>query len=116
VPDASTVEKSNKELEYVDPKGPSPKPVEQIAREHGGDAGLAYKSTQENTGDKKDTEEKDSKPKTTGEVVHATGFAAEGGDFDATKPGAGKEADRKSSPHVSGTRGRAHKVSSTDSF
>jgi hypothetical protein len=32
----------------------------------------------------------------TGEkYVKSSGFAAEGGDFDATKPGAGKEADRK---------------------
>lgn len=28
--------------------------------------------------------------------VKSTGVAAEGGDFDATKPGAGKEANRKS--------------------
>lgn len=34
--------------------------------------------------------------KGTGEkVVHATGLAADGGDFDATKPGAGQEATRK---------------------
>jgi len=98
VPNASAVEDSTKEPEHVDPKGPSPKPVDQVAREHGGDAGLAHKPTTEDKKDteedKKETEEKDKKPKTTGEVVHATGFAAEGGDFDATKPGAGKEADR----------------------
>ncbi|KAG9255206.1 uncharacterized protein F5Z01DRAFT_673160 [Emericellopsis atlantica] len=99
VPDASAVEDSTKEPEpepeHVDPKGPSPKPVAQVAREHGGDAGLAHKPTAEDAGDKGETEEKDdNKPQTTGEVVHATGFAAEGGDFDATKPGAGKEAER----------------------
>lgn len=35
-------------------------------------------------------------PEATGEkYVKSSGFAAEGGDFDATKPGAGREADRK---------------------
>ena len=29
------------------------------------------------------------------EHVKTTGFASEGGDFDATKPGAGKEAERE---------------------
>ena len=38
-----------------------------------------------------------SKEKGTGEIwVKSTGVAAEGGDFDAKKPGAGKEADRES--------------------
>ena len=43
-----------------------------------------------NSGD--DNEEKPG----TGELhVKSSGFAADGGDFDATKPGAGREADRK---------------------
>lgn len=77
-------------------KGPGPKPVAVLAREHGGDAGAAGKeqATEEK---KEDGEEKtdDSKEKGTGEqVVHASGLAADGGDFDAANPGAGREADR----------------------
>ena len=34
-------------------------------------------------------------PGTGTQYVKSSGLAAEGGDFDATKPGAGKEADRK---------------------
>ena len=37
----------------------------------------------------------DSKSKAAAVPVKSTGLAADGGDFDATKPGAGKEADRK---------------------
>lgn len=45
-------------------------------------------------------EDKDNKG--TGEqYVKSTGMAADGGDFDATKPGAGKEAERKSHPPIS---------------
>lgn len=42
------------------------------------------------------TESESEESKGTGqEYVRTTGFAADGGDFDATKPGAGREADRK---------------------
>ena len=47
----------------------------------------------ESKGDRDQTEE----PKGTGEkFVKSTGLAADGGDFDVTKPGAGREAERKS--------------------
>lgn len=78
---------------------PGPKPLEEIARTHGGDAGVS-----ESTGaDKKDDDDAEdglhgkSKGEGTGELyVKSSGLVADGGDFDATKPGAGKEADRKS--------------------
>lgn len=44
--------------------------------------------------EKTDSESEESKG-TGQEYVRTTGFAADGGDFDATKPGAGREADRK---------------------
>lgn len=76
-----------------------------VAREHGGDAGRNKEpvtdsavhditTTSKNTGD--DTKAAD---EGTGEgYIKATGLAADGGNFDATKPGAGHEADRKISP------------------
>lgn len=80
--------------------GPGPKPIEEVAREHGGDAAAAGAAT----GAKSDAGSDDpdglgskSDKKGTGEqYVKTTGLQADGGDFDATKPGAGKEADRKS--------------------
>lgn len=81
--------------------GPGPKPVEEVARERGGDAGKT------GTGDVKPEagagaapgegeEEEKSESKGSGEqYVKSSGLAADGGDFDATKPGAGREADRK---------------------
>lgn len=44
--------------------------------------------------EKNESESEESKG-TGQEYVRTTGFAADGGDFDATKPGAGREADRK---------------------
>ena len=82
------------EPEVVEPKGPGPKPVAIVAAEHGGDAGKRDVSTEDESS-KPDDEGLSKENKGTGEqVVTATGFAAEGGDFDATKPGAAKEADR----------------------
>jgi hypothetical protein len=81
--------------------GPGPRLVAEVARDHGGDAGLAKPG--ENRGSKKEGEEdesddgpqKTSHGEGTGEKhVKTTGLAADGGDFDATKPGAGAEADR----------------------
>lgn len=76
-----------------------------VARQHGGDAGQAKKPVQESgnpglSGESKlpegDNKEGDEASKGTGEAyVKATGFSADGGDFDAKNPGAGKEADRK---------------------
>ena len=48
-------------------------------------------------GSKKDENEGPSKEKGTGEIwIKSTGMAADGGDFDAERAGAGKEADRES--------------------
>jgi hypothetical protein len=98
----------------VDPdnlKGPGPKPIEVVAKEHGGDAG---QSKQEPVGlssgvaaeksapsdDKKATPGDQAGSGTGEEHIKTTGFSADGGDFDATKPGAGKEADRKGKPQT----------------
>ncbi|KAI0393974.1 hypothetical protein F5Y17DRAFT_429932 [Xylariaceae sp. FL0594] len=86
-------------------EGPGPKPVAELAKEHGGDAGNASSSSvdksdqteEEVHGNKKEVEEdKDDKhDEGTGEkYVKSSGLKADGGDFDATLPGAGKEADR----------------------
>ncbi|KAH8668354.1 hypothetical protein BX600DRAFT_254602 [Xylariales sp. PMI_506] len=96
-------------------EGAGPKPVEEIAREHGGDAGKAKSSSSvdkaeggvvggedgggENADDDEDVDPSDPHAKSTGEgtgekYVKSTGLAADGGDFDATRPGAGREADR----------------------
>ena len=87
----------------VDVSGPGPRPLDQVAKENDGDAGNAGK---EGSGDNK-TESGEGKEggggtsgssenEGTGEqVVTATGLHADGGDFDATKPGAGREADRE---------------------
>lgn len=71
--------------------GSGPKPLVDVAKQHGGDAGRA----ESGSADKSQT----SKP--AGEshhIHHATGFVADGGDFDAAQPGAGIEADREYLP------------------
>lgn len=80
--------------------GAGPKPVEEVARERGGDAGK-IETKPAPDGDKAPRGEEDAKDakeeeeKGTGEIhVKTTGLQADGGDFDATKPGAGIEADR----------------------
>ena len=86
------------------PDGPGPKPLAEIAREHGGDAGIQEGASKD--ADNKDGEAvegavagEDGKEQGTGEqYVKTSGLAADGGDFDATKPGAGREADRRSYP------------------
>lgn len=87
--------------------GPGPRPLEAVAKERGGDAGNVKGSSKGGLiggeESKTDTEgKKEEDPNAshgeegTGEkLVKATGLAADGGDFDATKPGAGREADRK---------------------
>ncbi|KAI1403967.1 hypothetical protein F4819DRAFT_484001 [Hypoxylon fuscum] len=80
--------------------GPGPKPIDEVAREHGGDAGKIGKDEAKSA--PKETEEEDedgpnakSKSEGTGEqYVKSSGLKADGGDFDATKPGAGREAER----------------------
>ncbi|KXH59370.1 hypothetical protein CNYM01_09851 [Colletotrichum nymphaeae SA-01] len=86
--------------------GPGPRPLEAVAKERGGDAGNVKGSSKGGLiggeESKTDTEgKKEEDPNAshgeegTGEkLVKATGLAADGGDFDATKPGAGREADR----------------------
>ncbi|KAI0195143.1 hypothetical protein EV127DRAFT_501035 [Xylaria flabelliformis] len=83
--------------------GPGPKPVAELAKENGGDAGndssasvnKGAKGENKEEKETKEKEEEDNENKGTGEkYVKTTGLQADGGDFDATKPGAGKEADR----------------------
>lgn len=84
-------------------KGPGPRPVAELAKEHGGDAGKATGNEKGAAGDDEDDTDgpqKTSHGEGTGEqYVKTSGLAADGGDFDATKPGAGREADRKSYPY-----------------
>lgn len=86
--------------------GPGPKPVEVVAKQHGGDAGQAKKPSSDPSsapglgsgGDSKSQEEHKKDAASTGAgdaYIKTTGFSADGGDFDAKNPGAGKEADRK---------------------
>ncbi|KAK6952961.1 hypothetical protein Daesc_005258 [Daldinia eschscholtzii] len=97
--------------------GPGPKPLDEVAREHGGDAGkmdqkdeskplpgqdapAGSASASKSSGSGSAGEEQDGpNAKSTGEgtgekYVKSSGLQADGGDFDATKPGAGREADR----------------------
>lgn len=79
--------------------GPGPRPVAEVAKENGGDAGNDSTSSigHENKSkeDVKEHEEEKHENEGTGEkYVRTSGLQADGGDFDATKPGAGKEADR----------------------
>lgn len=86
--------------------GPGPRPIEQVAKEFGGDAGNAKPQDSSKAKSGGDDEDGDGPQKTshgegTGEkYVKSSGLKADGGDFDATKPGAGKEADRMSSPSI----------------
>lgn len=89
--------------------GHEPRTIVDIAKSNGGDAGRdgsnesvnnrpsegASKFTSEGAGlgSTSGKEDQDRKEEAV-EPVHATGLAADGGDFDATKPGAGLEADR----------------------
>lgn len=79
--------------------GPGPKPIAEVAKEHGGDAGnLKSGSDSSNSGlaDSHPLGRHDSGHDSgTGELyVKSSGLRAEGGDFDAAAPGAGREADR----------------------
>jgi hypothetical protein len=107
-------DKGNKDLHDVDDtsegtdvklgEGPGPRPIEKLAKEFGGDAGNApVEGTSHAPGTEAGSEEAaDSSKKKNAphdpkedEYVTASGFVADGGDFDASKPGAGQEADRK---------------------
>ncbi|KAI0971772.1 hypothetical protein F4678DRAFT_74593 [Xylaria arbuscula] len=80
------------------PEGPGPKPVAEIAKANGGDAGNDRSSSEGKTSQdeqSKDVEEDKHESEGTGEqYVKSSGLQADGGDFDATNPGAGREADR----------------------
>ncbi|KAM0274292.1 hypothetical protein ACHAQH_007999 [Verticillium albo-atrum] len=91
----------------VDLNKPGPKPLETVAKEHGGDAGNIHKDiaqTGASSASLKDTPDgpqSESHGTGTGEKhIKATGFAAEGGDFDAANAGAPSEADLKEEGHL----------------
>lgn len=106
--DTKKPEDADPEPEIKQPEGPGPKPLETVAKEHGGDAGNIEGAAAETSqggdkpagaadGDDAGDESKAAhdKDEGTGEkYVKTSGLAADGGDFDATKPGAGREADR----------------------
>ncbi|EEU43305.1 uncharacterized protein NECHADRAFT_83909 [Fusarium vanettenii 77-13-4] len=85
-------------------EGPGPRPVEVVAKELGGDAGRERPQEgsseapreigSEGAAATSSSKSENQPDPARDEVVHATGFAADGGDFDATKPGAGREAER----------------------
>lgn len=80
-----------------DVTGPGPKSLDVVAKEHGGDAGNDATKAAATDGDDSAAKDApaDSGEQGTGEqYVKTSGLAADGGDFDATKPGAGREADR----------------------
>lgn len=104
--DVNDAEDGPNEAQKLD--GPGPKPINEVAREHGGDAGNREEESSAAAGGKEETPQDDededgpgakSKGEGTGEkYVKTSGLKADGGDFDATKPGAGREAERKSTP------------------
>jgi hypothetical protein len=89
------IKETKKEAEdaaKVDTSGPGPKSLEEKARETGAGAAGATAG-----GDNDDGPQKESHGEGTGEnYVKSSGMQADGGDFDAAKPGAAREADRKS--------------------
>ncbi|KAM3503725.1 hypothetical protein MY11210_008612 [Beauveria gryllotalpidicola] len=105
-PSKSPSADTNDEPSSVDVSGPGPGPrdLSTVAREHGGDAGShgGSENTSTNSGNKQpgsgaggNLPADRSQEKGTGEeYVKSSGLQADGGDFDATRPGAGREADR----------------------
>lgn len=93
--DTKKPEETKEEVDSPDKlKGPGPRPIADVAKEHRGNAaettpaGVAKEASKATNGG--------AEPVGMGtEHVKSTGVKAEGGDFDATKPGAGAEADRK---------------------
>lgn len=83
--------------------GPGPRPLEEIAREHGGDAaGHQRRDSGKGIADEEEGGEKSAGGGAEGtgegtgeEYVKSSGLRADGGDFDAARPGAGREADRE---------------------
>jgi len=68
-------------------KDAGPKSIEEVAKARGGDAGNVDADSDRNKNEQSESHETEVEP------VRSTGFAADGGDFDATKPGAAAEAD-----------------------
>jgi len=76
------------EAQSVDTNGPGPQSLEEKAK-NGGAAGAS------SNGGEDDGPQKESHGEGTGEqYVKSSGMNADGGDFDASNPGAGREADR----------------------
>lgn len=84
--------------------GPGPRPLEVVAKENGGDAGAAGATAppkqevdapleRHDSGHSSDKD--DGKGGRGLKYVKSSGLVADGGDFDAAKPGAGREADRE---------------------
>ncbi|KAL5083432.1 hypothetical protein Trisim1_001485 [Trichoderma cf. simile WF8] len=88
--------------------GAGPRPVEELAKENGGNAAAASSSDAVSSSQQEDNKPKEQKlpednsqrnddkkwEATEDDYVKTTGLAADGGNFDAAKPGAGVEADR----------------------
>ncbi|KAK0622965.1 hypothetical protein B0T14DRAFT_158872 [Immersiella caudata] len=89
--------------------GPGPRPLEVIAKENGGDAGKHSGSSNGSVDKQKDPEPGIDKVGTGELYVKSSGMEADGGDFDAAKPGAGREADRlleEKGVHTNGSHGK----------
>lgn len=88
--------KEAEEAQGVEVSGPGPVPLEQLGKP--GAPGAATTTS----GDNDDGPQKQSQGEGTGEkYVKSSGLKADGGDFDAANPGAGKEADSKLYCHYS---------------
>ncbi|KAL7787033.1 hypothetical protein V8C37DRAFT_391216 [Trichoderma ceciliae] len=81
--------------------GEGPRPVEVVAKERGGNAAAVAGDAESSPSAPGETkpgadgeQENEQREATEEEYVKATGLAADGGDFDASKPGAGLDADR----------------------
>ncbi|KAE9373580.1 hypothetical protein N431DRAFT_544550 [Stipitochalara longipes BDJ] len=82
--------KQAEEAAAIDTSGPGPKSLEEKARDNGGAVDAGGKTEGEGDGP-----QKESHGEGTGEkYVKSSGVKADGGDFDAANPGAGREADR----------------------
>jgi hypothetical protein len=94
--DAETQNKKEEEgiLDQSELKGSGPRPLEVVAKENGGDANVASGSSSEKQSRSEDKLSESTGQGTGEQYVKSTGLTADGGDFDATNPGAGKEADR----------------------
>ena len=74
-----------------------------MSAESGGDAtSEGPKEEQSQEGQKENLGSTSKEPGTGTKYEKSTGMAAEGGDFDATRPGAGREADRRSNQSTHG--------------